>query len=203
MLQRRPRLVVMAKTPVLGLVKTRLGRQIGAAEATRVFRATSASVLGRLARDPRFETRLAIAPDVGVATRAFPLTIARQSQGSGNLGAKLQRAAERAPPGPVVIIGTDIPSVRPAHIVRAFRELGRNDVVVGPAEDGGFWLIGFHRRRAMPPCYRGVRWSHEQTLIDVLANLTGYRVARLDILSDIDSADDVRRLSRHIGRRVI
>jgi uncharacterized protein len=199
----RPRLIVMAKTPVLGLVKTRLGREIGPAAATRLFRATSAAVLGRLMRDPRFQTRLAMAPDAGARTRAFAHTIPRQAQGGGDLGAKLHRAAHCAPAGPVVIIGTDIPSVRPAHIARAFRELGRHDVVVGPAEDGGFWMIGFHRRRALPRCYGGVRWSHAETLADVLANLSGYRVARLDTLSDLDSAADVRRLTPHIGRRVI
>ena len=198
-----PRVVVMAKTPVLGLVKTRLGREIGAAEATRVFRATSSAVLGRLSADRRFQTILAIAPDSGVTTRGFDTRIARIPQGGGDLGDRMLRAAERAPPGPVLIIGTDIPSITPAILARALHALGRHDVVVGPADDGGFWMIGFKRRPNLPRCFTGVRWSHAETLADVLANLKDRRVARVETLSDIDNANDVRRLAHHIGRRVI
>jgi uncharacterized protein len=198
-----PRVVVMAKTPVLGLVKTRLGRDVGPAEATRIFRATSSAVLGRLSADKRFQTSLAIAPDAGVATRGFDRRINRIPQGGGDLGDKMLRAASGAPPGPVLVIGTDIPSITPQILVRAFHALGRNDVVVGPADDGGFWMIGFRRRPHLPRCFRGVRWSHAETLNDVLANLKSLRVTCVETLSDIDTASDVRRLSRHIGRRVI
>jgi uncharacterized protein len=193
----------MAKTPVLGLVKTRLGRQIGPAHATRFFRSTASAVLGRLCRDQRFQTLLAIAPDAGVHTRAFDRHIARLPQGGGDLGDRMLRAANLAPPGPVLIIGTDIPSIRSDVIVRAFRALADHDVVVGPAGDGGFWLIGFNRRPRAPRCFDGVRWSHAETLNDVLANLSGLRLARVDTLSDVDGADDLKRLARHVGRRVI
>jgi uncharacterized protein len=193
----------MAKTPVMGLVKTRLGRQIGAAAATRFYRSTAQAVLGRCVRDPRFETILALAPDAGFATRAFDQRIKRMRQGRGDLGAKLQRIAERAPPGPVVIVGTDIPSIRPRDIIAAFKALRSHDVVFGPAEDGGFWLVGFKRFPTVPHCYAGVRWSHADTLADVRGNLLGRRVAIVGMLSDVDNADDLRRLGAHIGRRII
>lgn len=193
----------MAKTPVMGLVKTRLGRQIGAAQATRLYRATAAAVLGRLTRDLRFQTVLALAPDAGVATRGFDGRIARVAQGGGDLGDKMLRSAGRAALGPVLIIGTDIPAITADMMMRAFKALGRHEVVVGPADDGGFWMIGFRRRPHLLRCFRGVRWSHTETLKDVLANLKGRPVARIETLSDLDSAEDVRRLRRLIGRRVI
>ncbi len=187
----------------MGLVKTRLGRQIGPAQATRFYRATAIAVLGRLVNDRRFQTILAMAPDAGVKTRAFDGAIARMSQGGGDLGQKLQRVAERAPPGPVVIVGTDIPSIKPRHIADAFRALRNHDAVFGPAEDGGFWLVGFRRFPTTPRAFAGVRWSDAETLADVLRNLTGWRVAMAATLSDVDGADDLRRLSAHLGRQVI
>ncbi len=55
-------------------------------------------------------------------------------------------SAWRATPGPVVIIGADIPEITPDHIGRAFAALGRSDAVFGPAADGGYWLVGLKRR---------------------------------------------------------
>jgi uncharacterized protein len=193
----------MAKTPVLGLVKTRLGREIGAAAATRFYRATASAVLGRLARDPRFEVVLAIAPDCGLATRGLPPGLGRVRQGQGDLGAKMQRLLKHGGPGPVVLIGTDIPGIRGGHLVDAFRRLGRSDVVLGPAEDGGFWMVGVRRGSRTPHLFQGVRWSHAETLADVERNLAGLRVAHGAALSDVDSAADLRRQSAMLGRRVL
>ena len=99
----------------------------------------------------------------------------------------------RKPPGPVVIVGSDIPGIRPAHVARAFRALGRADWVVGPAEDGGYWLIGARRRPSYRDPFAGVRWSSEHTLADTVANLTGARIAFLEVLSDIDTGADLVR----------
>ncbi len=187
----------------MGLVKTRLGRQIGAGQATRFYRATAAAVLGRLGRDPRFEVVLAIAPDAGLQTRSFPSSFGRMSQGRGDLGARMQRIMDVGKPGPVLIIGTDIPGVRAAHIAAAFRKLGSNDAVFGPADDGGFWLVGFKRFPRIPNPFRSVRWSHAETLADVRKQLLNLRVGHVAVLSDVDEAADLARQSAIIGRRVI
>jgi uncharacterized protein len=199
----RLRVVVMAKTPVMGRVKTRLGREVGPAAATRFYRATMSAVLGRLSRDPRFEIILAIAPDTGLASRGLPPGPQRVPQGAGDLGEKMQRLLERGPPGPVVLIGTDIPGIRVSDIAAAFRLLGRNDVVLGPAGDGGFWMVGYRRFPRMPNAFPRVRWSHAETLADVAVNLSGWRVAHGTVLSDVDSAADLVRLSPMLGRRVL
>jgi uncharacterized protein len=193
----------MAKVPILGTVKTRLGRDIGPAQATRFFRANASAVLGRLARDPRFKTYLAIAPNTGLHTRAFDPNIPRIGQGRGDLGARMQRLLDHGQPGPVIVIGTDIPSVQPTHIASAFRQLGQADAVFGPAEDGGFWLVGLKRFPRTPRCFKGVRWSHPETLADTTKNLAEARVAFAITLSDVDAPTDLIRLRDHIGRRVI
>ena len=102
----------------------------------------------------------------------------------------------RMPPGPVVIIGADIPGILPRHLEDAFAALGRADVAVGPAPDGGYWLIGLARRRAVPPgLFRDVRWSSPHALEDTLATLPGHRIATVATLRDVDCGDDLRALS--------
>jgi hypothetical protein len=195
----------MAKEPVLGRVKTRLGREIGPAQATRLYRATASAVLDRLAGDPRFETWLAMAPDVATASRTRALCRVRRrfGQGGGDLGQRLQRAAERAPAGPVLIIGTDIPEITPARVMAAFRALAGHDAVFGPAEDGGYWLVGLQRRPRTPRPFARVRWSSPHTLADTRANLTDLRLTEAAVLSDLDTAADLTRLARHVGRRIL
>jgi uncharacterized protein len=115
----------------------------------------------------------------------------------------MQRIMDRTAPGPVVIIGTDVPGIRTAHIRQAFRLLGRHDAVFGPATDGGYWLVGLRRRPRVPRAFAAVRWSSPHALADTLANLSGRSVARVAILSDVDTADDFARSTAVFGRHVL
>jgi len=93
------------------------------------------------------------------------------------------------PPGLVVIVGSDIPAIRPAHIEAAFRLLAGHDVVLGPATDGGYWLIGARRRPLPYGTFAGVRWSTEHALADTVASLPKRsRVAFTATLDDVDDA---------------
>ena len=97
------------------------------------------------------------------------------------------------PPGPVVIIGADIPAVRPSHISDAFRALGSHDVVLGPAEDGGYGLIG--ARRLLPEIFTDIIWSTDRVLSDTCSRLNKGSVnyAMLPLIWDIDRPSDVER----------
>lgn len=199
----RPQLVVFVKEPTAGRVKTRLGRGIGTARATAFYRHTTATVLARLGSDPRWRTILAVAPDSALASRAWPSSIERVGQGSGDLGARLDRVMRGLPPGPVVIIGTDIPEIRPAHIAAAMKQLGGADAVFGPAPDGGYWLVGLKRRPRVLRIFRSVRWSSRHALDDTRANLSGKSVAMLDTLRDVDEAEDIETAGHAVGRRIL
>ena len=187
----------MVKEPRAGRVKTRLGRDIGVVRAAWWFRHQTRSLIRRL-RDPRWHIILAVSPDfAGLHSRIWPSYLPRVGQGSGDLGARMGRLARSMPPGPVCIIGSDIPDVNLSHIATAFRTLESSDVVVGPAEDGGYWLIGFKRTRALPPTlFDGVRWSTEHALSDTLSTLQGVRVGRVSELSDVDTGADLRRWTK-------
>lgn len=191
----RPRLVIMVKEPQAGRVKTRLGREIGMVRAAWWFRHRLARLTRELV-DPRWETLIAVAPDVAVRSRALP-DLPRISQGGGNLGARMRQVFRALPPGPVVIVGADIPGITRAHIARAFQALGRHDAVIGPAPDGGYWAIGLRRTGAVPArLFHGVRWSSENAMADTLATLTDQRIATLPVLADVDVAADLSRVSR-------
>jgi hypothetical protein len=114
----------------------------------------------------------------------------------------MQRLFKRLPPGPILIIGSDIPSIRPAHIAEAFRLLGGADAVLGPAHDGGYWLVGLRRTPRLATPFARVRWSGPHALSDTLANLKGRRVALAARLSDVDTAEDLRRQRARIGRLI-
>jgi uncharacterized protein len=189
----RDTVFVFARAPRLGAVKRRLAREIGARAALDFHRATLLTLLRSLAADPRFRTVLAITPDR--ARVPLPVRIPRVPQGGGDLGARMQRAAARVPHGRVVIIGCDIPDARAADILAAFRALGRAEAVFGPAEDGGYWLVGFSTRRPARP-FATVRWSTLHALADTLANFRGRRVTFLRTLRDVDTAQDLHALRR-------
>lgn len=196
------RLIVMAKAPVAGRVKTRLARALGVATAVRLARHSLGSLLQRAALDARWATAIAVSPDTAAGGRAWPRGVTRMPQGGGDLGARMQRILERAPPGPAVIVGTDVPDAARAHIVAAFRLLGCHDAVFGPAADGGYWLVGLRRRPRLLRPFGGVRWSTAHALSDTLANLRGRAVATLPTLSDVDTAADFARCAGYFGRRV-
>src|SRR5262245_41938938 len=115
----RWRLVVMAKAPVAGHVKTRLAEELGVATAVRFARHSLASLLQRVANTAPWSTTLAITPDIAAASRLWPPGVPVMSQGSGHLGTRMQQLFDHVPLGPVVIVGTDIPDLGADHIAAA------------------------------------------------------------------------------------
>ncbi|MCV0369110.1 TIGR04282 family arsenosugar biosynthesis glycosyltransferase [Filomicrobium sp.] len=195
-------LVVMAKLPVAGRVKTRLARGVGVGRAVSFYRAGLAAALGRVSQARRWTTYVAVAPDSGIYEPVWPISCRRIAQGRGDLGQRMQRVMDGLPPGPVVIIGSDVPEIRSEHIASAFKILASADVVLGPSPDGGYWLVGLRRRPRIARIFDRVRWSHAETLSDTLANAVGLQVCWLEQLDDVDDADDLARLSERAGRRI-
>ena len=187
----RDTVIVFARAPRLGAVKRRLGRRIGARAAVRFHRATLCRLLRGLAAERRFRTVLALTPDS--ARLRVPARVVRMGQGQGDLGARMGRALGRFPRGRAAIVGSDIPAAGASDLLAAFCALGRADAVFGPAEDGGYWLVGLGPRRPSRP-FAKVRWSSPHALADTLANFAGRRVAMLRRLGDVDSAEDWLRL---------
>ncbi|WOF73133.1 TIGR04282 family arsenosugar biosynthesis glycosyltransferase [Parvibaculaceae bacterium PLY_AMNH_Bact1] len=184
----------MSKAPRMGNVKTRLAKDIGAAEALRFYKTNTVELLRNVGSDPRWATVIAAAPDVSAPETGFwPDEMPRVPQGEGDLGARMDGVMQIMPLGPVVLIGCDIPNVTDTRIAAAFKALGNHDAVFGPAEDGGYWLVGLKRFPRVRSIFGNVRWSTEHALADTRANLKGARVALLDTLPDIDTGADYER----------
>lgn len=188
--------VVMVKEPRPGKVKTRLGRDIGHVDAAWWFRRQTACLLREI-RDRRWRLVLAVSPDrEGLASRVWPDDLSRIPQGTGNIGERMRRVFRALPPGPVVIVGADIPGITRACVAEAFRALGRAPAVIGPAEDGGYWLVGLRRTCGVSPrLFEGVRWSGEHARQDTIETLPA-PVIEVETLRDVDTAEDLAYLKR-------
>jgi uncharacterized protein len=192
----RRHLVLFVRAPALGSGKRRLAREIGDVATVRFERLMLALLLRRLGADRRWRLRLAVTPDSArCRARSWRQSVAVFGQGAGDLGTRMRRALGASPPGPVVLVGGDIPALAAHHIAAAFRLLGACDLVFGPAADGGFWLVGARRSPRLPSLFERVRWSSPHALADTLAGLPAeVRVGFVDRLEDVDDGDAYRRL---------
>jgi uncharacterized protein len=197
----RRHLVLFVRAPQLGSGKRRLAREIGDVATVRFERLMIALLLRRLARDKRWRLRIAVTPDKARRHAGqWRRGVQAVGQGSGDLGIRMCRALATCPPGPAVLVGGDIPALGARHVAAAFRLLGRCDLVFGPAEDGGFWLVGAHHPRHLPPLFEQVRWSGPYALADTLAGLPGrMSVGFADRLEDVDDGDGYCRLALRRG----
>jgi uncharacterized protein len=197
----RRHLVLFVRAPQLGQGKRRLARAIGDVAAIRFERLMIALLLRRLVADRRWRLRIAVTPDKARRdARRWRPSIDVTSQGGGDLGVRMRRALAACPPGPVVLVGGDIPVLTAGHVATAFRLLGGHDLVFGPAEDGGFWLLGARRSPRLPPLFERVRWSGPHALADTLAGLPRrVTVGFVDRLEDVDDGEAYRRLAPRRG----
>ena len=190
--------LIFARAPRLGGPKRRLAAGIGDEAALDFYRNTLFALPARLAS---FDLTFVVTPDESVADHSlWPAGVSRIAQGDGSLGDRMHRALQQVMPLPAVLIGSDIPEIRPAHLERAFDLLAAHDLVFGPAADGGFWLIGTRRRPLPERLFERVRWSSSHTLADTIATVPAdWSVGLADELEDVD---DALAHQRWLGREV-
>ena len=188
-----PRLAIFVKEPNPGSVKTRLAKDLGTINATKWYRDESRKTINRLTRDPRWETYLAVSPDhTGLLSRVWPEKVKRISQGTGHLGQRMKNIFRQLHPGPTIIIGSDIPGIKPSQITRAVNSIGKCDVYIAPSPDGGFWLIGLKGKRSLPSkAFENVRWSTEYAMEDTINSLGRISLGIGEEMSDVDTLADL------------
>jgi rSAM/selenodomain-associated transferase 1 len=181
-----------------GSVKTRLAARIRKQPAADVYRAFVFTLLRRFSdiaeiRDLIFTPDHRLEEFQSIGTAAWQL----HAQGPGNLGDRMQRYFQQTlgtGATEVVLIGSDSPNLPRRYVDLAFETLQRADVVLGPSEDGGYYLIG--ARNAVPPVFAGIDWSTpcvcDQTLEKLNATELTYEL--IPTWYDVDSIVDLRRL---------
>lgn len=191
-------IAIMAKAPIPGLTKTRLIPSIGAHAAAVLQERLTASAVETAIEADIGRVTLWCAPDP--THRSFcelftrhKITLKRQPD--GDLGTRMLAAmadSER----PTLVIGADCPALTPAHLRDAAAALSEADVVLIPAEDGGYVLIG--GRTAQPQLFSGIAWSTSTVLHETRAGISalGLTAAELPPLWDLDTEADLARFER-------
>jgi rSAM/selenodomain-associated transferase 1 len=198
------RLIVFTRYPDAGGVKTRLIPMLGPEGAAQLHeRLTTETLLWADTLAAKWPLRLEIYFDGGNAdlmAARFGSGLMYVQQSDGDLGAKLIDATDTTS-GPTVVIGTDCPDLGPAVVMRAFEALLSADLVLGPASDGGYYLIGLNRR--IPEVFLDIPWGTDRvcSLTMQIAAGAGLSVTLLDVLNDVDVPDDLewyyRRFDAH------
>jgi uncharacterized protein len=131
-----------------------------------------------------------------------PSNVAVIPQADGDLGDRMRAvfaALFEAGAGAVAVVGSDLPEISPRVVAQAFEVLDRDReaLVLGPATDGGYYLIAATQ---IPPVFDGMAWSTATVLTDTMAaaRIAGIRVTLLELVSDVDTADDLRRVAAHL-----
>lgn len=186
-------LLIFARYPELGRVKTRLAAGLGAERALTIYRQLLGHTETVVAPLPVERTLwLAASPPVGAAP-LWPGTAQRLQPEVPDLGQRMSHAFDAAfavGARRVVIIGTDCPGLSTALLRAAYHALHTTDVVLGPATDGGYYLLGL--RGPQPALFQGISWSTDTVRRDTLATAhrQGLSVRELPTLQDVDTAQD-------------
>jgi rSAM/selenodomain-associated transferase 1 len=201
------RVMVFARAPTPGEAKTRLIPALGKTGAAALHRRLVMHSL-RAATDARIgPVELWCTPDAGdpffgECERRFGVSL--HSQGRGDLGARMQGAldAALARASRAILVGSDIPALSAQYLRDADQALERgDDVVIGPAEDGGYVLVGLSR--CDPELFRGIPWGGSEALAETRQRIAvlGWSVIELPALWDVDRPEDLKRLPEGLRAR--
>lgn len=196
-MNRAPCLIIFTRYPEPGKTKTRLIPAVGAEKAAEIARKLSEHTLTQIRTLQNFTkiqihfvggNRLLMQQWLGNDLDYF-------EQSQGDLGERIKCALEMAfanNMANVIIIGTDCPSLSPEIITEAYEALTEYDLVLGPALDGGYYLIGLNH--LIPELFQNIKWSTEEVLLQTLAiaQQLKLRVYQLSILADVDRPEDLK-----------
>lgn len=201
----RARILVFAREPVAGKVKTRLQASLGPEGCLRLYQALLARAVALAERESVAPWQLWVSSN---PNHKYFVSLCNKSdiylQNGPDLGARMDHASRsvlgQEQVDSVLIIGSDCPLLTPDYLARALAALEQHELVLGPAEDGGYVLIGLRRPQA--GLFRGLDWGTERVLEQTLAIAAelGLSTALLPVLWDVDSAADLGRLAEQDGQ---
>ena len=194
-----PLIQIFCKAPVLGKVKTRLIHKLGARAALDLYQQMFERLIAELSAT-RFNTELWISPD---KAHVFfdPYTVPRFQQAGTNLGVRIKAALSNGLTRheSVILVGTDLPLINRSYIELAVNALRDHDVIIGPAEDGGYGLVGV--KGEPPDIFSDIDWGTERVLSQTCAKLNshGLDFGLLPLIWDVDRPADLPRYEAWLG----
>ena len=189
-----PLIIVFLKAPRPGAVKTRLAQSIGPEAACQAYIEMCRSVLETLRDFNRVQIRFTPDDAHQEIQQLLQPGWNIAPQGNGNLGDRMERAFQETV-GPAILIGTDCPAIEASDVDKALSALDSHPIVIGPARDGGYWLIGMREYNAN--LFRGINWSTQTVFEETMARAeqSNLSVYSLRELSDIDTEADWKEWS--------
>jgi rSAM/selenodomain-associated transferase 1 len=183
-------IAVFVKTPGLSPMKTRLARSLGTQNAETFQLLAIEEIKGTLAQCPEITQYWAVSEADGLFFEEWK-NLKILLQGEGDLGDKIHRIYSmlQSKYGKAIIVGSDTPQITARHIKETLESLEKVDYVIGPARDGGFWLFAGTKPISLE-IWQSVRWSHAQTLRDLMQHLKGSFFS-LETLTDVDQIQDI------------
>lgn len=194
-------LLIFIKNPVAGTVKTRLAKDVGDEEALNIYLQLLAHTRSQ-ANEVEVARRLYYSNEVD-PNDEWPADLYYKYVQEGNdLGARMENGFRRAffdGSRKVVIIGSDCAQLTTAHLEAAFEALDTHDIVAGPANDGGYYLLGM--KTFTPEVFRNITWSTQSVLADTIATVRKMNksVKVLETLIDVDTLDDWNQVKNWVG----
>ena len=193
-------LILFTRYPEPGRTKTRLAAELGAAGAADLHRAlVEDTLVGVQSATASLDLGLEIHHTGAEADmrRWLGPELCYRPQVSGDLGPRMVAALEKSSP-PTVLIGTECPDLTVDILAAAFAALQEKDVVLGPAADGGYYLVGM--RQPNSKIFRGIPWSSDQVLTRTRERLREADMSWAEVatLADIDLPEDLALLPRHL-----
>jgi uncharacterized protein len=191
-------LAVFVKDPRPGTVKSRLAMAIGAEAAASVYRVIAEDVVRRTApRGDEYDRVIVFDPPEAAGAIGRWLSVEAAvlvPQSPGDIGVRMERAFEELFAGGarrVALTGTDVPALAREDVRAALESLDDHDVAIGPATDGGYYLIAL--RRPQPELFRAIRWSSDDVLASTLerAARSDLSVRLLRTIGDVDTVEDL------------
>jgi hypothetical protein len=199
-----PVLVIMAKQPAVGRTKTRLCPPLTRAEAAALYEALLRDTIGLVTGLEGVRLAMAVTPPEATGTfrRISPPDTILLPVAGADIGECLNQALGRllaAGHPRAIALNSDGPTLPAAYLRQAIARLDGADVVLGPSEDGGYYLIGL--RQPQPELFRGIEWSSERVTTQTLAQAEamGLVVALLPPWYDVDKAADLERLRAELA----
>ncbi|MCV6631690.1 MAG: TIGR04282 family arsenosugar biosynthesis glycosyltransferase [Flavobacteriaceae bacterium] len=184
-------LLVFTRNPELGKVKSRLAKSVGEQTALDIY-VFLLKHTKKIVAQTSAEKWIYFSENLEKDTIWLEPEFTKKLQQGNDLGARMRNAFEEAflQASKVVVIGSDLYDLQPADIASAFAALDTADVVIGPAQDGGYYLLG--TTQLLPELFENKSWGTHTVLADTLAQITHKKIVLLQEKNDVDYVEDIK-----------
>lgn len=188
-------LLIFTRNPELGKVKTRLAKTIGDQKALEIYKDLLLHTM-KVTKNLDCDKFVFYDKKIEISDLWTAILYKKRIQSGVDLGVRMHNAFQqlfKLGYENCIIVGSDLPDLQNLHINEAFSKLKFNDVVIGPADDGGYYLLGL--KKMIPSLFKNKNWGTDTVLSNTLKDLENYKIEFTETLNDIDTFEDLEKSS--------